>query len=977
MKKKIIVASILLMFSLSGLENSKAEELAVINESWAYDSLNVDSRLSGNGIKIGIMDTGIKEHDEYTISGGVNCYRESDDIENENLTHNGCVSEEYNPFGKVGYKDKDGHGTFIAGITSSKRNDGTKLKGIAPNAHLYALKFWKDDGSTFNPESFIRAVDWAIKNNINVLNISTSFPEFYKEDENLRNLLIEKLNEANKKGIYIVVSAGNSDVLKDEDGNPIKDEDGNQIEIPETISWFPQGHPLTTVVSGVYKSYVDNEYHFIERYARGEEVDITAPGYNVYSTGLNNFLSLQQKYSKYYFNEGTSFAAPFVAGTVALAKEKFPTYSNDDIYALLMLNAQKVFSHNDAWDEKVGYGLVQANFNKTLIKTKPIKIHLNKETTGHEIPNSDAKSESIPAGTYDSSTMYKDENGTYWYQVPIENQRAKWISTGELLTDTVSNRTVLAEIYNSNRLFDKKEDYTTLFSPNSKFIQRFEIPLQVRGFDIRFKNNMPKQNFEISFYGYGRSLLKTVNITEEGFYPIDDLLHQQTLYIQIKNTGLMDGELTEFNVLGSSFMNPIKTSDLNMSITLNSDNRTFYNDINNPTHFTTINYAKGKTFTVTKGANWNDDYHHYSKMMVTNEELGIKDQWIDVDFKSGEMKRIYETDLTSTMYGQIVKDEGNYYAHYITDDSTSYPPSLYPNKKYTYEFDYPVSVNGYYFNYILNHLDNKLKITLTNTDGIDFPIEVDDTALFYRHVSLPNDYKNIKKFTIENIGTEEFKMYEFALVGKENENKTFPEIDIQHPVVLRWMGFKLYDYPNSPTYTTVSYLPDNKTVFSKKGYGLISSSDIFSWMQIEWNGELKWVNYKDVNMGNLYKNGLVDSVGGTVLPEKNSSWTYYIFNEYGIPATIYPEGFAEYEFNSPVSIKEMYFSSGDYIDNSDNKIVLELSDKDKNVIYTRNISRNDLYRRFVPFEKTYENIKFVKIKNSGKYNAKISKVNFK
>ena len=680
---------------------------------------------------------------------------------------------------------------------------------------------------------------------------------------------------------------------------------------------FPANHPSVISVGSI-----DENEELASSSNYGKELDVVAPGVGICSsffweTTLNELASKCDKVSgdNYGKLSGTSQATPHVTGVLALLKEKYPNATADELEEKIKLTTKDL--GDSGRDEKFGYGLVQAPKRE-----KEEYENLNKIT----------------------------KNTTF--------------------------RSILEEnVSQIKYLFDIDTYYSTTFYKNGKLMYRFENPMQPIGFNIVFPKGIEEQSLSIAFYDFQQNLLKKIPITKSGTY-LFDKLDSDMYYFQIENTGSAEVKVNELEILGDVLPSPKKVFDLNSTMTVKSDNKTIYEDIQSWANGIEKKGLLNKTLTVTKGSEWNDDYNQYSKVMVTNEELGIKDKWIDVNLKSGEMRPIYETDLTSTMNGQIVKNEDNNYVNYINDDSLSYPPTLYPNKKYTYEFDYPVSVNGYYFNYIHNRLGNKLKLTLTNTEGYEFPLEVDDTALFYRHMSFPIDYENIEKITIENKGTEEFKLYEFALIGRENENKTFPAIDIQHPIGLSWRGFKLYDYPNSPTYTSVS-IPDNKTVYSKKGYALNASSDIFKWMQIEWNGELKWVSYNDVNMEYLFKNGLINSVGGTVLPEKNAFWTYYIFNDYGIPGTIYPEGFAEYEFNAPVSIKEMYFSSGDYIDNSDNKLVLELSDKDKNVVYTRNISRNDLYRKIIPFGTTYENIKYVKILNKGQYNSKILKVNFK
>ena len=66
--------------------------------------------------------------------------------------------------------DKNGHGTFVAGILSSSNED---CLGIAPDAEIYILKLFTDDDVTYS-SWFIDAFNFVMDNNIDIFNLSTA-----------------------------------------------------------------------------------------------------------------------------------------------------------------------------------------------------------------------------------------------------------------------------------------------------------------------------------------------------------------------------------------------------------------------------------------------------------------------------------------------------------------------------------------------------------------------------------------------------------------------------------------------------------------------------------------------------------------------------------------------------------------------------------------------------------------------------------
>lgn len=211
----------------------------------------------GKGVKVAVIDTGIRS-DHSDLSGQVvGGYNAIDDSERDGAG-----------------EDDNGHGTHVAGIIAAKQ-DNKGVVGVAPEARLYAVKVLDKDGSG-SLSDVIRGLIWCANNNIQVANMSlgSSMPS---------EMLHRALRYAKARGVVVVAAAGNSG---------------------EAVS-YPGAYPESIAVSAS-----DSEDKLADFSSRGPEVDFVAPGVDIVSDWHNgNTVSLS----------GTSMAAPHVAGLAALA----------------------------------------------------------------------------------------------------------------------------------------------------------------------------------------------------------------------------------------------------------------------------------------------------------------------------------------------------------------------------------------------------------------------------------------------------------------------------------------------------------------------------------------------------------------------------------------------------------------------------------------------------------------------------------
>ncbi len=138
--------------------------------------------IDGDGIKIAVIDTGVDfSHpdllgwgEDGKVVGGFNFI-----VENEPPI------------------DTNGHGTQVAGVIAA---DGEK-KGVAPKAKILAYKV-SEDGEGVSAEFIIRAINKAIEDEADIINISLG--------ENKTDYKIDRaVNRALEKGIFVVTAAGN------------------------------------------------------------------------------------------------------------------------------------------------------------------------------------------------------------------------------------------------------------------------------------------------------------------------------------------------------------------------------------------------------------------------------------------------------------------------------------------------------------------------------------------------------------------------------------------------------------------------------------------------------------------------------------------------------------------------------------------------------------------------------------------------
>jgi subtilisin family serine protease len=171
---------------------------------------------------------------------------------------------------------------------------------VAPTAKIMPLKAFSADGSGY-VSNIIQAVYYASQHNVQVISMSFSFSPSSNE-------MAKAIRYANAQGIICVASAGN---------------DGEEELV------YP------AALSGVMGVASTTDYDTRSSFSNyGSDVWVAAPGEGIIST---------YPYGTYSAGWGTSFSAPFVAGTAALLVDASPG-ANQKSAAAAIANAKWISS---------------------------------------------------------------------------------------------------------------------------------------------------------------------------------------------------------------------------------------------------------------------------------------------------------------------------------------------------------------------------------------------------------------------------------------------------------------------------------------------------------------------------------------------------------------------------------------------------------------------------------------------------------
>lgn len=221
------------------------------------------------GLRVGIIDTGADMH--HPAFKGARIHQAS-----------------FAPAGRPAAPDW--HGTGVLALLAGNPTSGTP--GLIPDAEFFSagIFFLENNGAMATDTlSLIKALSWMQANEVKIINMSFAGPE----DE----LIKDEIEKLSAQGIVLVAAAGN--------------------EGPTADPAYPAAYPQVIAVTAITKDLLNYRYA-----NRGNHIDVAAPGVDIWTAVPG---------SRAGYHSGTSFAAPYVTGILALLPRDSLTGNKNDL----------------------------------------------------------------------------------------------------------------------------------------------------------------------------------------------------------------------------------------------------------------------------------------------------------------------------------------------------------------------------------------------------------------------------------------------------------------------------------------------------------------------------------------------------------------------------------------------------------------------------------------------------------------------
>ncbi|MCR5883755.1 S8 family serine peptidase [Rhizobacter sp. J219] len=225
----------------------------------------------GQGVTVGVIDTGVGPHAALTVAGGMNAVTGEDPAD---------------------WSDSHMHGTHVAGIIAGQ---GEGFLGVSPAVTLRAYRVFGKNAEGASSFAIAKAIDRAVADGCDLLNLSLGGGP----DDPTTS---DAIKAARAKGVVCVIASGN-------EGGPVAWPARHPLAVSISAMGFKGAWPDGAMQAQTVTEPLGKEHSFIADFSNtGPEIDLTGPGVGIVSC-------IPQE--RFGVMDGTSMACPAVTGALA------------------------------------------------------------------------------------------------------------------------------------------------------------------------------------------------------------------------------------------------------------------------------------------------------------------------------------------------------------------------------------------------------------------------------------------------------------------------------------------------------------------------------------------------------------------------------------------------------------------------------------------------------------------------------------
>jgi serine protease len=169
-----------------------------VNAPEAWSNLLADHRPGGRGVVVAILDTGVayrnwQQFEKSPDFGGTRFVAPYDFVSNNRYP-----------------VDRNGHGTFVAGVVAEATNNGVGLTGLAYGASIMPVRVL-DSAGEGDETTIARGIRYAVTHGAQVVNLSLEFSPDQVSSATQIPDIVSAINFAREHGAVVVGASGNDD----------------------------------------------------------------------------------------------------------------------------------------------------------------------------------------------------------------------------------------------------------------------------------------------------------------------------------------------------------------------------------------------------------------------------------------------------------------------------------------------------------------------------------------------------------------------------------------------------------------------------------------------------------------------------------------------------------------------------------------------------------------------------------------------